>query len=113
MRRGSIGVELAPEVADVGLDDAAVAAEVVLPHVVEDLRLRHHPTLVQEQEAQQVVLGGRQRHLDPAPRHPVGVVVEHEVGAGAGPRPSRAAPERRSTAWIRATSSSRLNGFTR
>ena len=41
-------VHLASEVADVGLDDAAVATEVVLPDVVEDLRLGHHPALVDE-----------------------------------------------------------------
>ena len=106
-------VELAAQVADVGLDDAAVAAEVVLPHVVEDLRLRQHPALVDQQVAQQVVLGGRERHLGRRAGHPVGVVVELEVGAASARLPLRAAPVRRRTASMRATSSSRLNGFTR
>src|SRR5262245_29707933 len=51
-------VDLAAEVADVGLDDAAVPAEVVLPDVVEDLRLGHDAPLVHEEVAEQVVLGG-------------------------------------------------------
>src|SRR6478752_9019200 len=37
--RGPVGVDLAPEVGDVGLDDAGLAAEVVVPDVVEDLEL--------------------------------------------------------------------------
>jgi hypothetical protein len=41
-------VDLLPQVADVGLDHTAIAAEVVLPHVVEDLRLRQHAALVGE-----------------------------------------------------------------
>ena len=75
------GVELAAEVADVRLDDAAVAAEVVLPDVIEDLRLGQHPALVDEQVAEQVVLRRRQRDLDAAPRDLVGVVVHLEVAA--------------------------------
>ena len=90
-------VDLLAQVADVGLDDAAVAAEVVLPHVVEDLRLRQHPALVGEEEAQQVVLGRRQRHLDAGAPHEVRVVVHLEVGAPqharrVGRGPSAAAP---------------------
>src|ERR1700712_1680175 len=37
-----VGVELAAQVRDVRLHDAGVAVEVVLPDVVEDLRLREH-----------------------------------------------------------------------
>ena len=36
------GVDLAAQIGDVGLDDVGVAAEVVVPHVVEDLRLGQH-----------------------------------------------------------------------
>src|SRR4051794_5881541 len=57
-QRRSEPVELLPEVADVGLDDVGVAVEVVLPHVVEDLRLGEDPSRVEEEEAQQVELGG-------------------------------------------------------
>src|SRR6478609_9455046 len=37
-RLGRVRVDLAAEVGDVALDDPRVAVEVVLPHVVEDLR---------------------------------------------------------------------------
>src|SRR4051794_6310984 len=37
------GVDLAAQVGDVGLDDVGLAVEVVVPHVVEDLRLRQDP----------------------------------------------------------------------
>src|SRR4051794_11617344 len=37
------GVDLAAQVGDVGLDDVRLPVEVVVPHVVEDLRLRQHP----------------------------------------------------------------------
>jgi hypothetical protein len=49
--------------------------------VVEDLGLGQHPALVHEQEAQQVELGGRQRHVLARPGDEVGVVVEDQVGA--------------------------------
>ena len=73
-------VDLLAQIADVGLDHVGVAVEVVLPHVVEDLRLRECPPRVEHQVAQQLVLG--RRELDagaPAP-HLVRVVVELEVG---------------------------------
>src|SRR4051795_680383 len=54
------GVELAAQVAHVRLDDVAAAAEVVVPHVLEDLRLREHAARVEHEEAQQVELGGGQ-----------------------------------------------------
>ena len=50
-------VDLLAQVADVGLDDVGVAVEVVLPHVVEDLRLRERPAGVEHQVAQELVLG--------------------------------------------------------
>src|SRR4051794_25983521 len=55
-------VELAPEVADVGLHDVRVAAEVVAPHVLEDLALREHAARVEHEEAEQVEL--RRGQLD-------------------------------------------------
>src|SRR5699024_6942192 len=51
-------VDLATQIGDIGLDDAGVAAEVVLPHVVEDLRLRHHAVRVGHEVAQQLEFGG-------------------------------------------------------
>ena len=41
--RGLDRVDLAPQVGDVRLDDVRLAVEVVVPDVVEDLRLRQHP----------------------------------------------------------------------
>src|SRR5690606_41706241 len=38
-----VRIDLAAKVRDVALHDAGVAVEVVLPHVVEDLRLGQHP----------------------------------------------------------------------
>jgi len=43
-------VDLLAQVGDVGLDDGGVAADVVLPQVVEELRLRQHPPCVRQQE---------------------------------------------------------------
>jgi two-component system, OmpR family, sensor kinase len=63
------------------VDLAAVVAEVVIPHVVEDLGLRQHPPLVHEQVAQEVVLRRRQRHGLPGACDAMGVVVHLEVGA--------------------------------
>src|SRR5919109_4523509 len=42
-------VDLAPQVADVGLEDAGVPAEVVVPHVVEDLAAGEHAAGIDEQ----------------------------------------------------------------
>jgi hypothetical protein len=57
-------VELAAQVADVPVDDADVAAEVVPPDVVQDLALRQHTARVQQEEPQQGEL--RRRELDGA-----------------------------------------------
>src|SRR4249919_3310070 len=45
-------VDLAAQITDVGLHHAAVAAEVVLPHVVQDLGLRQGLTLIDQQVTQ-------------------------------------------------------------
>ncbi len=75
-------VDLPPKVGDVGLDDAVVAPKVVLPDVVEDLRLRQHPAGVVHEVAQQLELGGRQRHESAGATHLVALLVEFEVGEG-------------------------------
>src|SRR4029079_13878679 len=51
------GVGLAGEVADVRLQHARVAAEVVVPDVVEDLAAREHTTRVDQEIPEQPVLG--------------------------------------------------------
>src|SRR5271165_1226562 len=47
------GVDLAPQIRHVGLDDVDIATEVVAPHVVEDLRLAQHGARVDHEVAQQ------------------------------------------------------------
>src|SRR5581483_3477667 len=51
-------VDLAPQVADVRLEHARVAPEVVMPHVIEDLAAGQDAARVDQQVAQQPVLGG-------------------------------------------------------
>src|SRR5262245_56206945 len=71
---------LAAQVADVGLDHAVVAAEVVLPHVIQDLPLRQHPARVGHQVPQQRVLRRRQIQQAARPGHLVRVLVDAQVG---------------------------------
>src|SRR5262245_43467510 len=47
--RFAAGVDLLAQVRDVQLDDVRLAAEVVVPHPVEDLRLAQHPLRVAHQ----------------------------------------------------------------
>src|SRR6478752_3006895 len=69
-------VDLLAQVGDVELDHVGLAAEVVVPHPVEDLRLRQHPLGVAHQESQQLELGGGQGDLGAGPPYLVGVLVE-------------------------------------
>ncbi len=77
--RGAVAVDLLAQVADVELDDVRVAAEVVAPHPVEDLRLRQHPARVEHQVAQQVELGRGELHEFLAAVHLAGVLVHDQV----------------------------------
>src|SRR5437867_7360632 len=78
-------VDLLPQIADVGLHDRGVAAEIVVPDVVEDLALRKDPARVGEKESQEVELGRGQ--LDRLSRSPylVRVLVHLEVGEAESP----------------------------
>src|SRR5436853_481201 len=58
--RGLDHVDLVPQVADVGLEDARVARERVVPHVLEDLVAGEHTPGVGEEVMQQPVFGGRE-----------------------------------------------------
>src|SRR3984957_13364804 len=66
--RDAARVDLLAQVADVELHHVGLAAEVVVPHPVEDLRLRQHPPGVAHHEPEQLELGG-------------GMVVEFSVAA--------------------------------
>src|SRR5690606_12497203 len=81
-RLGQVLVDLAAQVGDVALDDARVAVEVVLPHVVEDLRLRQHPVGVEHEVTQQLELGGGELDGHISHGHLAGVLIHREL-AGA------------------------------
>src|SRR5439155_17677310 len=72
-------IHLLAQIADVRLDDRRVAAEIVMPDVVEDLFLGQHASRVDQHEPKQVELGGRE--LDRTSRAPdlVRVLVHLEV----------------------------------
>ena len=53
------GIDLAAQVGDIGLDHIAIAAEIVVPHIVQNLGLGQHHFLVLHEVAQEVELGGR------------------------------------------------------
>src|ERR1035437_9213823 len=72
--------ELLAEIADVGLDHVAASAEVVVPHVVEDLGLGQHVARGEEEETKQVELGGREGDGLTGPSHFVGALVHLDVG---------------------------------
>src|SRR4051794_13099551 len=77
--RRAVDVQLLAQVAHVGLQHARVAAEVVLPHVVEDLRAGEHAARVEHQVAQQPVLRGGQLDRRAGARDLARVLVELEV----------------------------------
>src|SRR5260370_10324257 len=72
-------VDLLAQVADVQLDHVRLAAEVVVPDPVQDLRLGQHPARVAHHEAQQLELGGGQVDQVAGPAHLARVLVHGEV----------------------------------
>src|SRR5215469_13375585 len=73
-------VHLAAEHGHVRLDDPCVAAEVVVPHMVEDLHLGQHAVGVAHEVPEQLELRRGQLDRLPGPPHLVAVLVELEVG---------------------------------
>src|SRR3954451_15121981 len=100
--RAPAGVDLLAQVGDVELDDVGLAAEVVVPHPVQDLRLGQHPLGVAHEEAQQLELGGGELDELVGAADLVAVLVEHEVAdvegglalglSGTGPAHQRTQP---------------------
>ncbi len=89
-------VELVAEVAHVDLDDVRVAFEVVVPHVVEDLALRHDIAASPQQEFEERDLAGGEVDLGVAAPRPLGGGVEAEVAGLEDRGPfTRAAAEQR------------------
>ncbi len=78
-------LELLAQVADVGLHDVPVATEVVVPDVVEDLRLREDVTRIEHEVAEEVELGRREVDGVAVPAHLVGALVEFEIGEAEDP----------------------------
>src|SRR6185437_1111583 len=74
--------QLAPQVGDVGRDDGAGAAEVVVPHVVQYLCPGQHAPRVEHQVAQQAELGRGQVDQVSVPADLVAVLVQLDVGEG-------------------------------
>ena len=83
-------VELAPQMADVDLDDVGVALEREVPHVVEDLALRHDLPGAPQQELEHGELARGERHLDVAAATPMGDRIDREVTGGVHDRPGAA-----------------------
>src|SRR6478752_6937315 len=77
--RWAPGVDLLAQVGDVELDDVGLAAEVVVPHPVEDLGLGEHALGVAHEEAQQLELGGGELDELVGPADLVAVLIEHEI----------------------------------
>ena len=73
------GVDLLAKVGDVELDDVGLAAEVVVPHPVEDLGLGQHPLGVAHEVAEQLELGGGELDLGAGADHLVTVLVHRQV----------------------------------
>src|SRR3954468_3009213 len=78
-QRGAVDVELLAEVAHVGLEHARVAAEVVLPDVLEQLSAREDAAGVEHEVAQEAVLGCRELDVVAGARDLVRVLVELDV----------------------------------
>src|SRR5450756_1168049 len=72
-------VDLLAQVGDVELDDVRLAAEVVVPHPVKDLRLAEYPARVAHEVAQQFELGRGELHDLACPAYLPGVFVHDEV----------------------------------
>ena len=62
-------------------DDAAVTTKVVFPNVVEDLRLRHHATLVLKQKPQQIVFRWGELNFGACFAHDMRGIIHLEVVA--------------------------------
>ena len=108
------GVDLAPQIRDIEVDDAGAAAEPVIPYAVEDFAWLIARRGLRMRVAQQFELRHGQRDLLAAARHLTAGTVKHQIAylrtssSGAAMALSGAAAPR-----SRATSSSRLNGLVR
>src|SRR5512142_1108600 len=80
--RGPSGVDLLAQVGHVELHHVGLTAEVVVPHPVQDLRLRQHPARVAHQEPEQLELGRGEVDLVVAAEDLVAVLVETQVADG-------------------------------
>src|SRR5216683_4024347 len=78
-QRLAAGVDLLAQVADVQLDDMGLAAEVVVPDPVQDLRLGQHPARVALEIPEQLELGSGEVDKLAAPADLAGILVHGQV----------------------------------
>src|SRR5690348_10801577 len=76
---GAVPGELAAQVGDVGVHDGARSAEIVVPHVVEELSAREHPPGIEQEVTEQAEFGRRELDQVAGAPHLVGVLIECEV----------------------------------
>ena len=84
-------IDLAPQVSDVDLDHVVIADVVRVPHVAQDVGLRHHLATMPHQVLQQTELARRQGDLDVAAPNP----GDEGSASGHRRRAPSAAPESR------------------
>src|SRR5690606_29048458 len=74
-----INIDLLAQVGDIQLDDVGLAIKVVVPYVIQDLRLGNHAAGVVHQVAEQIEFGGGQRNLAACPGDIMRVRIQHQV----------------------------------
>lgn len=93
----AVGVELAPQVADIDIDDIALAVELPAPHALGDLRAAQRLAGMAQKKLKHGILARRERdRLRAARRHP-GAEIHRDVArdqpvAGAQDRPPQQTP---------------------
>ena len=110
--RGLGRAELAPEIADVDIDDVGLGIVLVAPNRREDLLAGENAAAMAHQMDEQVELGARQSHLLSGAAHLAGDQVDLDVADAQRCRGGFCAA-RRSCARTRAASSASENGLTR
>ncbi len=120
MRSVAVGrrPELAPQVADVGVDAAVERRELPAQDALHQLVARDHPPGAAQQQVEQIELDRRQvERLIAAPRDPRALVdrdvADHERDRRRAARSTPVGRDRRRTASMRALSSRGLNGLGR
>lgn len=72
-------IDLLAKIGDVRFDDGRVPAPIVLPHVIENLRLGQHAAFIVHEVAKKLVFGGAQVDWPSGSGHVVRVLVDFEI----------------------------------